>query len=93
MQTAEWQKSELIKKWKTRLSKICTCTEDYFVLCNEPETCLQKKKIPQVFVNIFCWAEVLRSVSSPYLLEDVSEFQFYIWTYIFFSGGKNIDGL
>ena len=47
MQTAEWQKSELIKKWKTRLSKICTWTEDYFVLCNEPETCLQKKKNPK----------------------------------------------
>lgn len=52
-----------------------------------------EKEIPQVFVNFFCWAEGLRSVSSPYLHEEVSEFQFYNWTYIFFSGGKNIDGL
>ena len=52
-----------------------------------------EKEILQVFVNFFCWAEGLRSVSFPYLHEDVSEFQFYNWTYIFFSGGKNIDGL
>ena len=44
MQTAEWQKGEMTKKWKTYLSKICTCADDYFVLCNQPETCLQKKK-------------------------------------------------
>ena len=32
------------KSKKTHFSKIRPCTEDYFVLFYEPETCLQKKK-------------------------------------------------
>ena len=52
MQTAEWQKGEMIKKWKVYLSKIYTCTDVYFVLCNQPETCLQKKKYSK-FSQIF----------------------------------------
>ena len=52
-----------------------------------------EKEIPQVFVNFFCWAEGLRSVSSPYLHEDVGEFQFYNGRTFSFLVEKKIDGL